>query len=84
MVLHKQKGLVHLKINNDETFKKKENMKNSKLTKYVFVFQDQFDDEIESKIYDCWSKRDAKNIAANLLGNLSHNDIVKIKTKKQF
>ena len=52
--------------------------------KYLFSFVDSEGNEIESKIYKCWNKKDSLLIAANLLGNLSHNDIVKIKTKKQF
>jgi len=51
---------------------------------YLFLFLDKKGNEIKSKIYKCWSKKDSLLIAANLLGNLSDNDIVKIKTQKQL
>ncbi len=63
---------------------KNQNFKLPKEYKYLFSFLDRKGKEIESKIYKCWNKKDAILIANNLLGNLSHNDIVKIKTQKQF
>jgi hypothetical protein len=59
-------------------------MKTLKEYPYIFSFQDKWGNEYESKIYKCFSKREAINLAHNLLGNLSHGDIVKIKTKKSW
>ncbi len=58
-------------------------MKNSKEIPYFFSYQDDSGNEIESKIIECSSKKEATNIAFNILGNMSHNDITQIKTKKQ-
>jgi hypothetical protein len=63
---------------------KNQNFKLPKEYNYLFLFMDKNNNIIETQIKKCWNKKDAILIAANLLGNLSHNDIVKIKTKKQF
>lgn len=57
-------------------------MKNYSKTKYVFSFRDKFDNEQETKTYNCWNKRDAMQIAHDLLANLCDSEIVKIKTQK--
>jgi len=58
-------------------------MRNLKEVPYVFSYQDNNGNEICAKIIKCFSKKEAINIAYNILAELSHNDIVQIKTKKQ-
>lgn len=59
-------------------------MKNLTEFPYLFSFQDKFCNEHENKVYRCYSKKEAINLASNLLANFSHNDITQIKTKKQW
>ena len=60
-------------------------MKNSiKLFVYQFTYLDKNNNILEVQVKKCWNKKDAVKIANSILGNLSNNEIVKIKTQKSF
>ena len=60
-------------------------MKNSiNLFVYQFTYLDKNNNILEVQVKKCWNKKDAVKIANSILGNLSNNEIVKIKTQKSF